>query len=186
MDQFEFLAVLISIILGLAITQLLSGFGRWIEHRATFRAYGPAICWTFVLLVIQVQCWWSMFGLREETQWTFLKFWAVLLQPILLYLQAIVVLPGSSSNTLDLRTNYYAQRRWFFGLMLGAVVASLGKDLLLTGHLPDNINLAFHALMFVTSAVAMLTARPAYHEVFAYSSLITMGTYIWLLFSRLQ
>ena len=74
MDQFNYLAVLISIILGLGITQLLSGFGRWIEHRATFRAYAPAICWAFVLLVIQVQCWWAMFGLREQTDWTFLKF----------------------------------------------------------------------------------------------------------------
>ena len=106
MDQFNYLAVLISIILGLGITQLLSGFGRWIEHRASFRAYAPAICWAFVLLVIQVQCWWSMFGLREQADWTFLKFMAVLMQPIVLYLQAIVVLPGASSTTLDLATRF--------------------------------------------------------------------------------
>jgi hypothetical protein len=80
-----------------------------------------------VLLVIQVQCWWSMFGLREQTDWTFLKFMVVLLQPIILYLQAIVVLPGASSTTLDLRSNYYAQRGWFFGLMIALLVRQRGQ-----------------------------------------------------------
>lgn len=186
MDQFNYLAVLISIILGLGITQLLSGFGRWIEHRTTFRAYGPAICWTFVLLVIQVQCWWSMFGLRDETNWTFLKFLAVLMQPILLYLQSIVVLPSASSTTLDLRNNYYAQRQWFFGLMIAILVASLTKDLILNGALPGTMNLGFHALMLVTAGIAMATDRPRVHAVIGYGSIAMIGSYIWLLFSRLQ
>jgi hypothetical protein len=186
MDQFNYLAVLISIILGLGITQLLSGFGRWIEHRASFRAYGPAICWVFTLLVIQVQCWWSMFDLREQTDWTFLKFLAVLMQPIILYLQSIVVLPGASSTTLDLRENYYAQRRWFFGLMIALLVASIGKDLILNGSMPETHNLAFHVLMLATAAIAMITDRPRVHAVIGYGSLVLMGSYIWLLFARLQ
>jgi hypothetical protein len=186
MDQFNYLAVLISIILGLGITQLLSGFGRWIEHRASFRAYAPAICWAFVLLVIQVQCWWAMFGLREQTDWTFLKFMVVLLQPIILYLQAIVVLPGASSTTLDLRSNYYAQRGWFFGLMIALLAASVTKDLILYGALPEANNLVFHGLMLGIAAIAMATRRPRVHEVIAYGSLVLLGSYIWLLFARLQ
>jgi hypothetical protein len=186
MDQFNYLAVLISIILGLGITQLLSGFGRWIEHRASFRAYAPAICWAFVLLVIHVQCWWSMFGLREQTDWTFLKFMAVLMQPIILYLQAIVVLPGASSTTLDLRSNYYAQRGWFFGLMIALLVASVAKDLILNGAFPETNNLAFHGLMLVTAAIAIASDRPRVHEVIAFGSILLMGSYIWLLFARLH
>lgn len=186
MDQFNYLAVLISIILGLGITQLLSGFGRWIEHRASFRAYGPAICWVFALLVIQVQCWWSMFSLREETDWTFIKFLAVLMQPIILYLQAIVVLPGTSSTTLDLRVNYYAQRRWFFGLMIALLAASVSKDLILNGSLPETNNLAFHGLMFLAAGIAIVTDRPRVHAAIGYGSLVLMGSYIWLLFARLQ
>ena len=186
MDQFSYLTVLISIILGLGITQLLSGFGRWIEHRASFRAYGPAICWAFALLVIQVQCWWSMFGLREQVDWTFLKFLAVLMQPIILYLQAIVVLPSASSTTLDLRVNYYAQRRWFFGLMIALLIASVGKDLIVNGTLPETNNLAFHGLMLVTAITAIATDRPRVHAAIGYGSLVLMGTYIWLLFARLH
>jgi hypothetical protein len=57
-----------------------------------------------------------MFGLRFVTQWTFVRFAVVLLQPIALYLLAVLVLP-SQGTTTDLRANYFAQRRWFFGLI---------------------------------------------------------------------
>lgn len=43
MEAFNYLAVLISIILGLGIAQLLTGFGRWIEYRKTFKPFVPAM-----------------------------------------------------------------------------------------------------------------------------------------------
>src|SRR5947208_5766793 len=116
MDAFNYLAVLISIILGLGIAQLLTSFGRCIEQRKALRSFLPAMIWAGILLLIHVQTWWSMFGLRSLPQWTFVQFIAVLLQPITLYLLAIVVLPGQSATSLDLRANYFAQRSWFFGL----------------------------------------------------------------------
>jgi hypothetical protein len=91
MDAFEYLAVLISIILGLGIAQLLGGFGRWVEQRGACQPFAPALIWAGILLLIHIQTWWSMFGLRFVTQWTFVRF-AVLLQPIVLYLLAVLVL----------------------------------------------------------------------------------------------
>src|SRR5688572_3602947 len=118
MEAFNYLAVLISIILGLGITQLLTGFGRWVEQRAAYKVFAPAIIWAGVLLLIHIQTWWSMFGLRTLPAWTFTDFSVVLLQPIILYLLAILVLPGQNAATADLRTNYFSQRQWFFGLLL--------------------------------------------------------------------
>src|SRR5437879_3431768 len=115
MDAFSYLAVLISIILGLGIAQLLTGFGRWVERRTAFQPFAPAMIWAGTLLLIHVQTWWSMFGLRLLTEWTFVRFAAVLIQPIILYLLAILVLPSQSATTTDLRVNYFDQRRWFFG-----------------------------------------------------------------------
>ena len=186
MDQFNYLAVLISIILGLGITQLLSGFGRWIGHRSSFSAYAPAVCWAGILLVTHVQTWWSMFVLRGQSEWTFIQFGLVLLQPIILYLLSILVLPSASLAGLNLRESYYAQRRWFFGLMMALLLVSVLKDVVLTGSLPATANLVFHALLFVLSGIAVLTAREAYHKFLAYSSATSIGIYIWLLFGHLQ
>jgi hypothetical protein len=185
-DEFNYLAVLISIILGLGITQLLSGFGRWIEQRASLRAYGPAIAWTAILLVTHIQGWWAMFGMRHHSDWTFIQFCIVLLQPITLYLMATLVLPGANASELDMRSNYFAQRRWFFGLLMGLLTISVVKDVALNGELPDPANLAFHGLLFATSLVAISTENETFHRFLAYSSLGMIAVYISLLFGRLE
>jgi hypothetical protein len=185
-EEFNYLAVLISIVLGLGITQLLSGFGRWLEHRASVRVYAPSIVWAGLLLIIHVQTWWSMFGLRENETWTFVEFSIVLLQPILLFLLATLVLPGNASPEQNLRANYFAQRTWFFGLLAALLVTSVIKDLVLNGALPDTANLVFHAILFTSSSVAALTSREFYHRQFAYSSIVFVVAYIALLFAQLS
>ena len=50
MDAFSYLSVLISIILGLGITQLLTGLGRLMQVRRRTRLYGPAVAWVALLL----------------------------------------------------------------------------------------------------------------------------------------
>jgi len=71
MDEFSYLSVLLSIILGLAVTEVLQGFRRLLQSRARVRLYWPTITWAFLLFVIYVQSWWAMFGLREHHDWTF-------------------------------------------------------------------------------------------------------------------
>src|SRR5262245_10261047 len=99
MDPFSYLAVLISIILGLGITQLLSGLGRLLQDRRRVKVYWPTIVWVGLLLVVHVQTWWAMFGLRTLSNWSFLAFLLVLLQPIVLFLLAALILPDSASET---------------------------------------------------------------------------------------
>ena len=64
MDAFSYLTVLLSIILGLSITQILQSLGALIQNRARVAFYWPSICWAILLLVIDVQAWWALFGLR--------------------------------------------------------------------------------------------------------------------------
>lgn len=186
MEPFEYLSVLVSIILGLGITQLLGGFGRWLEQRSTFRAHGPAIAWAGFILIVHVQTWWSMFDMRHAPDWTFLQFSIVLLQPAVLYLLAILALPGAGSAERDLRANFYIQRRWFFGLFMFLLVVSIVKDLVRTGGLPDGVNLAFHGLFFAIAAAAYATGAERYHRWLAYGGLVTITLYIALLFARLS
>ena len=93
MDAFGYLSVLLSIIIGLGVTQLLTGLGRVIRHRDQVRIDWLPLLWAFVLLVVFVQVWWSMFGLRNYTGWTFGSFLFILGQTSALYLMAAVLLP---------------------------------------------------------------------------------------------
>jgi hypothetical protein len=185
-DQFNYLAVLISIVLGLGITQLLSGVGRLLQGRRRVRLYWPTLAWVGLLLVIQVQTWWAMFGLRTLRSWTFFGFSLVLLQPIVLYLLAALALPDASSETVDLREHYYDHSRWFFGLTVLLLAVSLTRDRVITGSLPGPLNLAMHGLLFLGWGIAALTQRETYHRwLVAYTAVLMIG-YIAVLFSRLQ
>ena len=65
MDSFSYLSVLLSIIIGLAITQVLQGLRVLMLARETARLYAPSLIWAFLLLLIATQMWWSSFGLAS-------------------------------------------------------------------------------------------------------------------------
>jgi len=183
-EAFDYLSVLVSIILGLGITQLLSGFGTWLEQRRSFRAYGPAIAWSAFLLLVHVQTWWSMYGMRDTESWNFLQFALVLLQPILLYLLAVIVLPGPNAPQNDPRENFHMQRRWFFGLLLATVVASIVKDLSRM-ELPDATNLIFHGVFGGVSLLGFIHGGERVQRFVAFFSFAAFALYVSLLFAEL-
>lgn len=187
MDPFSYLSVLISIILGLGITQLVTGLGRLIQARARIRFYAPTIAWVVLLLLIHVQTWWAMFGLRSQLQWNFTQFFVVLLQPLVLSLLAALVLPDIGPETVaDLRSNYFAHKRWFFGLLVLLLLVSLTKDVVLSGSLPNGLNVGAHVMFIVTSLIAAFVNREWFHRVLAPLNIVLMLTYIAVLFARLR
>jgi hypothetical protein len=186
MDAFSYLSVLISLILGLAITQVLKGFRGLMQSRARIVGYWPAVLWAILIMVIAVQSWWSMYGLRHYQPWTFVAFSAVLAQTVVLYLLAALVLPDFFGEApVDLREHYYGHRNWFFALLVLLIVASIGKQLVLQGVLPPRLDFGFHLAFAAMGLSGMATTRPRYHEALAIAAALLIGAYIGLLFTRL-
>jgi len=186
-DAFSYLSVLLSIILGLAITQILKGIRGWALSRARVVVYWPTVVLAVLLLFVSVQSWWAMFGMRAIPQWTFAMFGVVLLQVTILYLLAALVLPDFfGEQTIDLRQHYFAQRKLFFGLFVLVLLVSIAKDLVLGGVLPAPMNLAFHVVFIVLMLIAALSARERYHKLLAVLGPLAFVVYVALLFDRLR
>ena len=110
-DAFSYLSVLLSIILGLGLTQLLTAFGRLIRHRDRVRPDWLPLLWAAVLVVVYVQVWWAMFGLRSVRDWTFVAFLTVLAQTMTLYMMAALIVPEAVDDTgVDLAAHYDRNR----------------------------------------------------------------------------
>lgn len=185
-EPFSHLSVLLSIILGLAITQVLQGLGRLIQARHRVRFYWPPVLWAVILLAVYVQSWWAMFGLRDHRDWTFLPFSVVVLQTIVLYLLAALVLPDfTPEGPIDLKANYYGHARWFYATAVLVGVVSLGKDLAVSGRLPDRSNIAFHLVFMAASVVAAMTTREWVHKAVSLTLALGFALYVAFLFSRL-
>ena len=187
MDAFSYLSVLLSIIIGLGITQILTAVGRLIRHRERVTMDWLPLLWAAVMLVVFVQVWWSSFGLRQFRDWTFVGFLLVLAQTCTLYLMSAVILPEQVDETrTDLAAHYQRQQQWFFSLLLATLVVSVLKDLVINGQWPNALNLGFHLFLAAISITAIFIRQRRYHEIVGIIGAAGIATYIWLLFMRLQ
>lgn len=187
MDAFSYLSVLLSIILGLAITQVLQGYRALMLSRTRVVLYPPPLIWSALMLLFATQSWWASFGLADHAEWDFASFTIILLQMVLLYMMAAIVLPDVPAGApVDLRAHYYRERRPFFTLCVAMLAASLLKDLMIDGRLPGGENLAFHLIFGAASLAAIATPRPRFHEWQAPLIALLSGVYIALLFARLR
>lgn len=189
MDAFGHLSVFFSIILGLAITQILQAFASVLHARGRIVPYAPAFAWAVLLLVIGAQSWWALFGLRHVVTWQFSGYAVVLAQLVATYLLSTLVLPDVESDDdrpVDLRAHYYAQSRWFFTLMCVLLFTSMAKERVVEGHWPFGANLWFHLFFIGSCAIGAVTKRPAVHQVLAPTAFAAILAYIVALFTRLS
>ena len=185
MDAFTHLSVPISIILGLAMTELLTRVGRIIQCRRHVNFYWLPLAWAGVLLVITVQSWWAVFSLKEVQDWTFFSFLVVLAHPLALFLLVALALPDRDEfikGAVDLRAHYYDQTRWFFGAVLLTIVASLARPIVLSGHFSLNLDVIIQGFLFVCAVGGILIKAEWYHRLLVIIFAATIAAYIALLF----
>jgi len=115
MSPFEFVTVLISIILGLGITQIMSGIADLIHQWEKVKLYWPHMLWVLLVFVLHVQEWWLIWELKEVTTWRLPFFLFEILYPINLFILARILFPAQGNEeTIDLKNFYFKSYRKFF------------------------------------------------------------------------
>ena len=186
MDAFSYLSVLLSIIIGLGITEVLQGYRSLLLSRSHVKLYAPTIIWSALLLVFSAQLWWASFGLASHTEWSFATFGVILLQTVLLYMMSAIVIPDvANAENADLRTHYFREVTPFFTISLLMLASSISKDYMLNGRLPSVPNLSFHAFFAGLAALAIASRKPSVHVTIALGMVFFTIAYIALLFARL-
>ncbi len=115
MAAFEYLSVLISIILALGMTRVLGGVGEMLQARSHRRIYWVHAIWIINLFLYLVIAWWIFYRWRNQQPWTFFLFVFVLISPTVLYLASLLLFPRESDvgRVIDYKTHYYANHRAF-------------------------------------------------------------------------
>src|SRR5947207_14870270 len=116
MSAFEYLSVLISIILALGMTRVLGGVGEMLQARSRRHIYWVHIVWIVNLVLYLVVACWIFYRWRNQQPWTFFLFIFVLISPTILYLASLLLFPreGDVVLAVDYKTHYYANHRAFF------------------------------------------------------------------------
>jgi hypothetical protein len=185
MTPFEHVSVLISIVIGFAITTLLAGAVRLVHKRDSVIWYWPSVVWMVTLLIIDVQVWWSRFAWRNLPTWTFATFIAMLLVPIGAYVLSALAVAEPAEMPIDQRREYFARRQVFFGVIIAAIIASYLPDLLVNGNLGNATDAGTKAFMIAIDVPALFTANEKYHKFLAIAALAIFCGYVALLFSQI-
>src|SRR5688572_7195506 len=94
MSPFEYIIVLISIILGLGITTILTGVAELIKHSRATVFFTPYIIWIVLVFVMHIHEWWVSYELKNITSWSLPMFLLIILYPIALYILAHLLFPN--------------------------------------------------------------------------------------------
>lgn len=189
MSDFEYIAVLLSIILGLGITQLLSGIARLVRDG---RALAPA-WWIMVivavLLVMHFQVWWASFEWRHIETWTFFSYVSFMILPMLLFLLAYLVLPADPQlDGKELVREFIAQRRSFYAIIALIPVASFFQQWMLGGPqaMVFDLDAGIRVLFMVFAIPGVLSRRVGVQAALALAFAVMAAIYISLLFVRMR
>ncbi|MGA9422421.1 MAG: hypothetical protein WBW61_08650 [Rhodanobacteraceae bacterium] len=187
MGEFEYISVLLSIIIGLGITQLLSGIARLVRDG---RALAPA-WWIMVmvatLMLAHFQVWWVSFQWRHVAPWTFFSYVAFMVLPMLIFLLAYLVLPADLRlDGGELAREFLDRRKPFYAIMALVPLASFFQEWMLTGRLTFGIDVDIRMLWLVLAVPGFLSRRVSIQAMLAVTYLAVFVVYVCLLFVRLR
>ena len=187
MDAFSYLSVLLSIILGLAIQQVLQGYRALILSRRTIHFYPLPLIWSVLILLMTTQHWWASFSLAQRTEWSFAAFATTLVMTGLIYMLAAIVMPDvPPEQPLDLKAHYFREAPAFFGIAASVLLWSMFREYMLEGRLPERENLIFHLLFLACAVPAALFRRERLHQLLTGAMVVLFVSYIVLLFGQLR
>jgi hypothetical protein len=124
MELFEFLMILLSIIVGFGLAEILTGIARMLRdgREAEFTWVHSAVVITIFLALLQT--FWESWGLQDEDTWTFPAMLLMLATPIFLFTIANVLFP-SGRDFANLGEYYFARAKLIWGLALLAVIVGV-------------------------------------------------------------
>jgi hypothetical protein len=176
MGQFEYLLLFVSVIMGLAVSDLAISLNRLLDAGKRVRWDWLAPLAAIVALLKIITQWWSWFGAAKIAKGlTFEMFLGLLVGGILMFLMAAAALPDrADDDVIDLAGHYEAVRRRYWllfaahwtlvtGVSLWAQMQIQGAHLRLTSPfyllVPAAVALAFVKNRWVhTAALAGLIA----------------------------
>jgi hypothetical protein len=176
----DYLFVLVSIIIGLGISQVLTGVARTIVHRRRVRLYWVWAVAALLVFLAHVQLWWGTFSVGQTVaKGSFLDFMLFLLSPIAPYLSAAVVMPDfEDDDFVDLREHFLENHRSYF-VLLALVPLLNGVRSLVISHDPLWMPARpFEAAFVLLLASGAAIRREGYQKLLAVVNLVVFGVFI--------
>jgi hypothetical protein len=162
MESFRWIAVAISMILGIGVTRLLSSAVMILRNRDEFEFDLLPTVWASFIFIAQIQFWWSIIELsRLMSVWTLGNFLLLLSMPLLLFVAAALILPTElRERDLSLRRAFERDGRLaLIALALYNAVACVADALWWSADLPSLQGMMLIGLAILPIGLILVSRR---------------------------
>lgn len=159
MTDFEFLSVLVSIVIGLGLTHLLGGLGRAYHFRRTNKMDAVHFAWTIAVFFILVLNWWVFLLWRDFDAWTFAVFFTIILWTASMYVMALALYPPGRSKDVNYRTIFENNRTWFLSTVAIMCLLDLTVTYQREQGIPEANYIAFVGHFGVVAAIGVVVRK---------------------------
>jgi len=175
MTDFEFLSVLVSIVIGFGLTHLLGGLGHAYHFRRVSKMDAVHVAWTIAVFFVLVLNWWVFLLFRSFDTWTFSVFFTVILWTTCFYVLALALYPPRLSKDVDYRELFEANRTWFLSTFTIMIVLDLIVTVMRDQAIPEPHYIAFVGHYGLITVVGIGVKNRNYDLAAAWYIAITMA-----------
>lgn len=163
MPAYEHVVVVMSMVLGLAVTQLLRGLAQLYRSRKRVPIYWLHAAWVLLMVLFSFLLWWTFWNYRGIGDWNFFRFVLYLSPTIVFYYLTAIAFPDPAEPDVGLREFYFANRVGFFGtfaiyLVVAGITAAVVRGLPVLD--PSNV---FRLVTVLLMLIALRSASERVH-----------------------
>ena len=133
MGLFEFLMVLVSVVIGLGLTEILTGAANLLRARRSIRFHWFHVLFQLGVFFALLQQWWEFWDMEEMGEISYFAVLVILGPPVFLFLIANLLYPSSPEGA-DLEEYYYQQAPLLWGLVIAGTVLGTFLQPLMAGE----------------------------------------------------
>ena len=192
MEMFEYIIVLISIVIGLALTHLMKGIAGLIQHPDRARMWWVHLVWVAYMFVNAIFWWWYEFRLQRIETWTFSLYAFVIFYAFYIYLICALLFPRDLEGYDGYQDYFLSRRKWFFGLLAGwgavDLIDTAIKNTAETNYLASlgTEYLVSQVALTLGAIVGLVSRRPWVHATIAILFLIYQVSWVLRVFSTVN
>ncbi|MEM9620283.1 MAG: hypothetical protein AAF993_01455 [Pseudomonadota bacterium] len=158
MSYFEFLMVLAGIVVAVAMTEIVGGFGRLVRSNAAIKLDGAHMLWSYNALLLAMLYWNGMWPYQSVDIIYVGQIWLLVLPTLALVIVAYALSPNApDNNPINIR-EYYLRKRQpiFIGLATFVSLAYLADYAIAGVHaLQELLTTLFSVTTFIVLAITV-------------------------------
>lgn len=172
METFDYISVMISIVLGLGIANILNTIGILIRNKGKVIHSSTYYMHCLFVILLLFQAWWTVFGYKDYPEWDFFFYLFVLTMISMFYLLTEVFKVKEDLEVINLESVFLNNKTQYFLIFIASNVGgALIQSIVTNSSIFTKMNV-FRGLLILISFWGVYSRNPKVHKLIAFVFLL--------------